>query len=241
MGKRDRMPNPEASRSSASTVVLPRDYYYCRNRSSFHLLRGKFSKKEHIITTTIFTIYARKELREKRLVRNFYNAHRSFLPSPLGDCYRQVPLYFPSRNVHIIRVLLYHLLYQHGCIQWKPVIRTSLTDEMFLFININHYVCFSKMVLISTVLQSRIFSLFTNVLTEYCPFILYYLTSVDMNPPSLIVLDSRRILVQWTSPSISNGVIISYIVLYAVSTDPSNTLISVTVNATILELTVSGN
>ena len=62
-----------------------------------------------------------------------------------------------------------------------------------------------------------------------------------MNLPSLIALDSRRILVQWTSPSIPNGVIISYTVLYAVSTDPSNTLISVTVNATMLELTVSGN
>ena len=62
-----------------------------------------------------------------------------------------------------------------------------------------------------------------------------------MSPPSLIVLDSRRILVQWTTPAIPNGVITNYTVLYAVSTDPSNTLTSINVTAAIQELTVSGN
>ncbi|KAI6647890.1 Usherin-like [Oopsacas minuta] len=62
----------------------------------------------------------------------------------------------------------------------------------------------------------------------------------SLNRPSLIVLDARRVLVQWIAPFLPNGVITSYTVLYALSTDPNNSITAGTVNATVLEFTVSG-
>ena len=127
------MPNPD---QAASTVVLPLDYYYCRNRSSFHFLRVEFSKKEHIVTTTIFTIYARKITYKKTISKEFFyiTLTSHFFPVPWVTVIDRFHCIF-LRGMYILSEFYckyYRLLYQHDCIQWKPVIRTSLTDENVL-------------------------------------------------------------------------------------------------------------
>ena len=69
---------------------------------------------------------------------------------------------------------------------------------------------------------------------QYTNFIL------DLDSPNLIVLDSRRVLVQWTPPTLPNGIITTYTILFSLSTETALTTAG-TVNATVMEFTVSGN
>lgn len=62
-----------------------------------------------------------------------------------------------------------------------------------------------------------------------------------MESPTLLVLDSKRILVSWIAPATPNGVIIRYEVIYSLTATPTNITTISPITANSREITVSGS